>query len=254
MKHGVFILMFIMTTGVTLFCETDIAAIVRRADSLLRTEKVYSVSEMTVYRAGKPEPTMKVEGYALTRDTVVSSLTIYMAPAKMKGTAYLMIGDDIWIRFGNTGRIRKLSSSAKKNSAGGTDFSYNDMNENSNGLSEKYAIRLLEERVKADNEDCYKVQFTALPGTDAPYEKLIVYITREDARYVEVEYFENNAHIKTLTLSDWRETGGRLYPYLVTMESHTRPTYTEYRIVSIEFDSQLVKEHFFTQTYLKQIR
>jgi hypothetical protein len=254
MKYIVCILIFFTVVIFTLFCETDIKAVVQMADSLLRAKRVYSVSEMTVYRSGKPQPTMKVEGYAVNIESGTSSLTIYRAPAKMKGTAYLMIDDDIWVKFGNTGRIRKLSSSAKRNSAGGTDFSYNDMNENSSGLSEKYLVTLLDENVKVNDEKCYKVQFTAQPDTDAPYEKLIVYITREDERYTKVEYFEHNAHIKTLTLSDWRQTGERFYPYLITMKSRTGPTYTEYRIISIEFDSPLVEDRYFTQTYLKQIK
>lgn len=237
-----------------LFCDVDITSIVKKADSLLEFEKVYSTSELTVYKSGKPRPTMKVEGYSLLKEGKNYSLTIYRAPAKMKGTAYLMIENDIWVKFGNTGRIRKLSSSAKKNSAGGTDFSYNDMSENNTGLSKLYTITLLNENAKENGTRCYKVQFTALPDSDALYEQLIVYITHKDERYIKVEYYEDNANIKTLTLGDWREIEGRYYPYLVRMESHTKDSYTEYKILSIEFQSPLVKKQLFSRTYLEQIK
>lgn len=240
-----------------LFCDdesVDIESIVKKADSLLEAERVYSTSELTVFKSGKPQPTMKVEGYSLLEDGKSYSLTIYRAPAKMKGTAYLMIENDIWVKFGNTGRIRKLSSSAKKNSAGGTDFSYNDMSENNTGLSKLYTIKLLKAKEKVNGILCYKVQFSAIPDSDAPYEQLIAYITHKDERYIKVEYYENTANIKTLTLEDFREIDGRFYPFLIRMESHTKESYTEYKIVSIEFQSPAVKKQLFTQTYLEQIK
>ncbi|MBN1700059.1 MAG: outer membrane lipoprotein-sorting protein [Spirochaetales bacterium] len=254
MKTSISILAVILAAQTALFADTDIEGIVRRADALLRTERVHSVSEMIIYRSGKARPAMNVEGYEMNGEDGSMSLTVYRSPAKMKGTAYLMIGDDIWVRFGNTGRIRKLSSSAKKNSAGGSDFSYNDMNDTSQGLSEKYSPSLLDDNTSVDGAVCYKVQFSAITGKETPYEKLVCYITKDDYRYVKIEYFENSGHIKTLTLSDWRKEGDRSYPYLITMHSHTSPSYTEYRIVSITFDSPLVTERLFTQTYLGQIK
>ena len=234
--------------------EVDIKSIVRDADSLLETGIVYSVSELTVFDSGKEKPTMKVEGYSMMADGITYSLTIYRAPAKMKGTAYLMIGNDMWIKFGNTGRTRKLSSSAKKNSAGGTDFSYNDMSENDTGLSEKYNVSLVDENIKVDDQDCYKVLFTADAGSDAPYKQLVAYITHNEKRYIKIEYYENNANIKTMFLTEWKEIEGREYPFLVTMKSHTKSSYTEYRIISMEFDSPKVKKNMFNQTYLGQIK
>ncbi|MBN2533175.1 MAG: outer membrane lipoprotein-sorting protein [Spirochaetales bacterium] len=234
--------------------SVDIESIVKKADSYLEWEKVYSTSELTVFKSGNPQPAMKVESFSLLEDGKSYSLTIYRAPAKMKGTAYLMIENDIWVKFGNTGRIRKLSSSAKKNSAGGTDFSYNDMSNNNTGLSKLYAITLLNEKEKVNDDLCYKVQFTALPDSDTPYEQLIAYITRKNNQYIKIEYYENNANIKTLTLNDFREIGGRSYPFLIRMDSHTKESYTEYKILSIEFQSPLVKKQLFTQPYLEQIK
>jgi outer membrane lipoprotein-sorting protein len=248
---GVIVLLFL---SFSIFCDVDIEAIVKKADSALESEKVYSISEMTVFKSGSPRPTMKVEGYSMIEDGKSYSLTVYRAPAKMKGTAYLMIENDIWVKFGNTGRIRKLSSSAKKNSAGGTDFSYNDMNQNDTGLSKNYTITLLNENETVDGTRCYKVQFTAVPDSDATYEQLIAYITHKDERYIKIEYYENDANIKTLTLEDWKEINGRVYPFLIKMKSNTRDSYTEYKIVSIEFQSPRVKKQMFTQTYLERIK
>ncbi|MBN2439917.1 MAG: outer membrane lipoprotein-sorting protein [Spirochaetales bacterium] len=237
-----------------LFSEVDIEAVVKRADALLESVSTYSTSEMTVYKAGVPQPTMEMEDYSLIEDGTTYSLSIYRAPAKMKGTAYLIIGNDIWVKFGNTGRIRKLSSSAKKNSAGGTDFSYNDMSNNNTGLSKQYSITLLDEKISVDGTDCYKAELVKRPDSDGAYEKLIIYITRDKEHYVKIEYVEDNAIIKTLTFTDWKTTGERSYPFIIKMESHTKDSYTEYKILSIEFESPRVKKNLFTQTYLKQIK
>ncbi|MCK5197463.1 MAG: outer membrane lipoprotein-sorting protein, partial [Spirochaetales bacterium] len=91
--------------------------IVDRADEAFKGDRVYSTSRMTVYKSGEAQPVQEIESYTMEKGGKTYSLSIYIAPRRMKGTANLMIEDDLWVRFGSTGRTRKLSSSAKKNSA-----------------------------------------------------------------------------------------------------------------------------------------
>ena len=60
--------LIILLVCFNLFCEVDIESIVKRADSLLESGSAYSISEMTVYKSGKPRPTMKVEGYSMIEE------------------------------------------------------------------------------------------------------------------------------------------------------------------------------------------
>lgn len=229
-------------------------AIVDRADAPFRAARIYSLSEMTVYRSGEARPTLKVESFTMNRDGKSYSLTLYRSPPRMKGTAYLMIGDDLWVRFASTGRTRKLSSSARKNSAGGTDFSYYDLAESGEGLSEKYTVRLDRDNVSVQGERCYQLTLLPKEGSDLPYEKVIAAITREGYRYLRLEYYEHGAQTKTLSFSDYREVEGRAYPFHLVMKSHIRDSRTEVITRELQFDSPRVREEDFSVTYLQRLR
>ncbi len=232
----------------------DALDIVRKADAPFIGSKIYSISEMTVYRSGKARPTMEVESFTMDKNDKDHSLTIYKKPARMKGTAYLMIGDDLWVKFASTGRTRKLSSSAKKNSAGGTDFSYNDMGESSKGMSAKYNVTMENRNARFDGEKCYEISFSPKPGSEGTYEKLVAYISKENYHYLKIDYFEAGANIKTLTFSDYRTVGGRDYPFQYVMESHTKPSKTEVVTSKVEFNSLKVQERYFNTSYLEKIK
>ena len=232
----------------------EASEIIRRADDLMTGDRVYSESEMTVFRSGSPGPTMSVLSYTLTAGGEDRSLTVYKGPARMKGTAYLTIGDDLWVRFGSTGRTRKLSSSAKKNSAGGTDFSYSDMGESSQGLSAKYTVAMSDDSAEIDGMACYEITLRPKPGTEGTYERLAAFIGKDDYRYLTVRYFEAGANIKTLVFSDYENYGGKRYPRKMVMESHTKASRTEVVTTRIEFESPRVKDSFFNTTYLDRIR
>jgi len=232
----------------------DALDIVRRADNLLIGIKTYSISEMTVFRSDKARPTMKVETYSMVKNGTDYSLTVYKEPARMKGTAYLMIGEDLWVKFGSTGRTRKLSSSAKKNSAGGTDFSYADMGESSQGISYKYNVIMENSNVTVDGNTCYEISLHPKAGTERFYEKLVAFITHEDYHYLRIDYYEDGANIKTLTFLDYRKTGQKEYPYTMVMANHSQPSRTEVVTSAIEFDSSRVQDRFFTSSYLAGIK
>ena len=226
--------------------------IVDKADSAFKGNRVYSTSTMTVFKSGEAQPVQKMESYTMEKDGKSYSLSIYTAPRRMKGTANLMIENDLWVRFGSTGRTRKLSSSAKKNSAGGSDFSYADMGEGGQGLSEKYKP-LLDGEETVEGELCYKITLNA-NGSDAPYEKMVVYITKDTYRYIKIDYFESNANIKTMTFYDYKTVKGKDYPFRYIMENHTKPSRTEVQVGVFEIDSSKVKDRLFTNAYLESIR
>jgi len=226
--------------------------IVDKADAAFQGDRVYSTSRMTVYKSGEAQPVQEMESYTMEKGGKTYSLSIYTAPRRMKGTANLMIEDDLWVRFGSTGRTRKLSSSAKKNSAGGSDFSYADMGDGGQGLSEKYTPKLTGEET-VEGERCHKIELIA-DASDAPYEKMVVYITKDTYRYIKIEYFENNANIKSMTFYDYKTVNSTDYPFRYVMENHTKPSVTEVEVDIFEIDSSKVKDRFFTTGYLESIR
>ncbi len=70
------------------------------------------------------------------------------------------------------------------------------------------------------------------------YEKVVVFIDRENYHYLKIDYYKSGANIKSLYLSDYRTVKRVNYPFKLTMESHTKPTKTEIVTTEIELDSQ----------------
>lgn len=245
--------LFLLTVTTLGFLAAQTAQdIVDKADAAFQGDRVYSTSRMTVYKSGEAQPVQEMESYTMEKGGKTYSLSIYTAPRRMKGTANLMIEDDLWVRFGSTGRTRKLSSSAKKNSAGGTDFSYADMGDGGQGLSEEYKPILNGEET-VEGELCYKITLNA-NESDAPYEKMVVYITKDTYRYMKIEYFESNANIKSMIFYDYKTVNGTDYPFRYIMENHTKPSVTEVVVDIFEIDSSRVKDRMFTTGYLESIR
>ena len=253
MKRTILILVSVVLFGPVLGADSA-REIIDRADEPFLGTRIYTRSEMTVYRAGEARPTLEMESYSMREHGKQLSLSVYLGPARMKGTAYLMIENDLWVRFASTGRIRKLSSSAKKNSAGGTDFSYYDMADSGQGFAEEYSLQLDDENATIDGQRCYRIILRPQEGSEIPYEKVVCYVRREGYRYLELAYYQDGAHVKTLRFFDYRNADGRSYPFRYEMESHTKPSRTEVVVKSLEFDSSKVEPDMFSVPYLRRIK
>lgn len=247
------LIMFIAILGTPLFAQ-DASALLSEADRIFELDNVYSRSTLSVTRSGREQAPQVMEGFESDdTDGTSRSLTVFREPARVNGTAYLMIGDDLWVRFASTGRIRKMSSSAKKNSAAGSDFSYDDMGEGSSSFSSRYRPSLEgEERI--DGIICHRLILTPRSGERNTCEKLIVWLTQENHRYKRIEYWEDGAPVKVMDLEDYRKVGNVEYPYLVTMRSLAKDSVSVIETQSMEFDSSKVEDRFFTSAYLESIR
>lgn len=248
------VVMFVfITAGTGAFGETA-RDIIGKADAVFKENNVYSTSVLTIFRGGKAQPPQEIKNFTMQRKGKSYSLTIYLAPKRMKGTAMLMVDNDLWVRFASTGRVRKMSSSAKKNSAGGSDFSYADMGDSGKGVADMYDSSLSGEK-KIDGISCYEIILTPKSGEDPPYEKMIVYVSKDNFLYIKIDYYENGANIKTMKLTDYRDVGGGLkYPYKVVMKSHVKDSKTEIITEEFEVDSSQVKEKYFSASYLNTLR
>ena len=253
MKRTILILLSLVLLEPVLGADS-VREIMDRADKPFLGTQIYTRSEMTVHRSGQARPTLEMESYSMRDGDRELSLSLYLGPARMKGTAYLMIDDDLWVRFASTGRIRKLSSSAKKHSAGGTDFSYYDMADSGQGFTEEYSLQLDDEQAAVDGQRCYRIVLLPEADSDIPYDKVLCYVGREDYRYLQLEYYEDGAHIKTLRFSDYRDVNGRSYPFRYEMESHTHSSRTEVVVKAVEFDSSRVGLEMFSVPYLRRIQ
>jgi outer membrane lipoprotein-sorting protein len=240
--------------GVLPLAAQDVPAILSQADRIFELDKVYSKSTLTITRNGREQAPQVMEGYdSEAGGGTPRSLTIFLAPPRVAGTAYLMMGDDLWVRFASTGRTRKMSSSAKKNSAAGSDFSYADMGEGSQSFSARYRGAYDgEERI--NGTPCHRLVLSPRPGERDAYEQLTVWISRAEGRYLRIQYSDKGAPVKYMDLEDYRPVGGVEYPFLITMHSLARDSVSVVKTDVMEFNSSRVEERFFNTAYLETIR
>jgi|GEM_PF-1315456 len=232
----------------------DASAILNKADRIFELENVYSKSTLTITRSGREQAPQVMEGYdSDASDGTARSLSVFLEPPRVAGTAYLMIGDNLWVRFASTGRTRKMSSSAKKNSAAGSDFSYADMGEGSSSFSAQYQVAYNgEERI--NGTPCHRLILTPSPGERNTYEQLVVWVTKEEGHYLRIQYSDKGAPVKYMDLEDYRLVGDIEYPFLITMHSLARDSVSVLKTDVMEFNSSKVEERFFNTAYLDTIR
>ena len=228
--------------------------IIRRADEPFLSTRVYSVSTMISYRSGKERKRETVETYTMADGTTEWSLTIYLEPERMKGTAYLVRGEDVWVRFASTGRVRKLGSLTVELSSSAGDFSIGDLSSSGSTLIERYSATLSNRSVSIRGQRCHQIQMTPREGKNTEYDRLTVHITRDAYRYLKIDYERAGALVKSLDFDDYRPVDGHEYPHRMTMESHVGTTRTEIRMMQVDLDSPRVVPELFTPEYLEQMQ
>jgi len=250
MKRAIWTAVFVLTS-VAMYA-LDATEIVEKAEAAFLAERIWNLSRMTTYRGERQTREYTFETYSLTDGDETRSLVIYTEPERMRGTAYLSVGDELWVRFASTGRVRMLGSLARRESAGGSDFSYEDLG-GGGGMLKSFSVRLVSDRERRDGVPCYEVEFTPLPNSDTAYDRIVGYIAKDDIRYVAIEYFESGAHTKTMTLGDYRQVGDIDYPFMITMRSEVSSARTEIATLRMEVNPDNLNEDMFTVEYLENM-
>lgn len=141
------------------------------------------------------------------------SLTIFDTPRDVKGTAFLnfthkMGDDDQWLYLPALKRVKRISSRNKSGSFMGSEFSYEDL---SSQEVEKYTYKWLEDAMY-DGLPCFVVDRYPVDRKNSGYTRQKTWLDKNDYRALRVEYYDRkHSHLKTLTLSGYRQYLGRYW-------------------------------------------
>ncbi len=173
------------------------------------------------------------QGKELTREIQVWSrktggeekmLIKFVAPADVKGTAFLTIKKDgkeeMKLYLPALKRVRRIASSQKKGSFMGSDFSYDDISNLSGMKIEDYSHKLLRTE-KKDGQEFYVVESTPKPGVESSYSKQIVWVPADTFVPTRIEFYKNGKLYKVLTNAEVKSfaEGKYLIPTLLQMEN-----------------------------------
>lgn len=224
-------------------------SIVQKANDKYRGRSNYTEIKMTIIR---PDWTreMAIKGWSLGEDY---SLMLVTAPARDKGVGFLKREKEIWNWQPRIDRAIKLPPSMMSQSWMGSDFTNDDLVQQSNLVTDFKHTLLGEETI--EGRKCYKVEM--IPNRDAAvvWGKIITWIDQKEYMQMKTEFYDEDGYlVNTMTGTDVRNFGGELLPARLEVIPADEPgNKTVVEHLSIEFDVKL-SEDFFSIQNLKRVQ
>ncbi|MCD6246397.1 outer membrane lipoprotein-sorting protein [candidate division WOR-3 bacterium] len=162
-----------------------------KVDSVSTFPQSSGIMEQTITTTTGHKRTFKLKYFSA--DNGDKQLMNFIYPEAVKGVKFLLVGNNVWVYFPETGRIRRLSSRAKKQKMMGSDFTYEDM-ELSN-LKDKFTPSDLKE-----DKNYYYLKLTPKKDSHISYSKLTLIIDKKTFIPIKIDFYHNNekSPLKTL--------------------------------------------------------
>ncbi|MCB0738051.1 MAG: outer membrane lipoprotein-sorting protein [Bacteroidetes bacterium] len=181
------------------------------------------------------------------------ALTIINEPAKNKGIGTLKRDKEVWMWYPKIESLTKLPPSMMSQSWMGTDFSNDDLI-NQSSLIDDYSHEMGKDST-IEKRTCWKITLTPKEDSDVIWGKIEMWIDQKDYLQLLTKFYdEDDVLVSKMEGSNIKEMGGRTMATKLVMtpiekEGHkTIMTYNE-----LEFDID-IEENFFTPQQLKRIR
>jgi outer membrane lipoprotein-sorting protein len=227
----------------------DAKTIIQRSDEKLKGKTNTAELKMTIVRPTW-EREMQLKSWGKGDDY---SLILVTAPARDKGTAFLMRDKEIWNWQPSIDRVIKLPPSMMMQSWMGSDFTNDDLVKQSS-MVEDYAHTLMGEEV-IDGRNCYKIEMIPKEEAAVVWGKLLIWIDVEEYMQMQVEFYDEDGYlVNTMYGKEVKEMDGKLLPSILEIipaDEEGHKTLIEY--LSLDFDVPL-KESFFSVQNMKRVR
>jgi outer membrane lipoprotein-sorting protein len=223
--------------------------IVERSDKQMRGDSSYSELTMNIVR---PDWTRSMSMKSWTKGTDLS-LVLVTAPAKDKGSASLKRQNEMWSWIPTIEKVIKIAPSMLGQSWMGSDFTNNDLI-NQSSIVVDYTHQMVNEE-SFDNETTWVIDAIAKPDAPVVWSKVRMWISKETYLQRKVEsYDEFDELVNTLTTYDIQEMGGRQIATRMEMIPADKPgNKTEMITHASQFDFE-IGEEFFSQSQMKNLR
>lgn len=209
----------------------------------------------------KGEMTMRIERPTWSREISMKtwsrgndySLIYITAPARDEGTVFLKRKNEIYNWVPSIERSVKLPPSMMMQSWMGSDFTNDDLVQESS-IVKDYSHEIIGETTTNDRE-VWKIKLTPKPEAPVVWGKIITYISKDEYLQLRSEFYDEDAElVNTMEGTDIKEIGGRLLPtklIMIPVDEEGQRTILTYQ--NLEFDVN-IPEGFFTTQNMKRIR
>lgn len=237
---------------ISLGCITaqNATEIVRRADAKLRGEKSsFSIMTMQIVR---PSWERSISFKTWTKGTDLS-LVLITSPKKESGQTFLKRQREMWNWNPTISRMIKLPPSMLSQGWMGSDFTNDDLL-NQSSIVVDYTHKIIGEE-KISGRDCYKIEL--LPKENAPvvWGKIITWISKSDDLQLKNEYYDEDGYlVKTEIANDIKSMDDRVIPTHYELIPADEPDQKTIVVMeNIKFNIDL-NDSFFSQQNMKRVR
>lgn len=214
--------------------QTDGNEWLRLIDQAERIPHSYGVMKQTITTSGGSLRTFTIRMWSTENGD--ASLMAYVAPPRVAGDKILQLagGDDFWYYMKRRDQTRHFAGHNRKQSAMGSDFSYEDLA--TGDLTEDFTAQVLGYEV-IDGVRAVKLRCT--PTESGPsYDHLILWAGTDDHLTRRIEYYDEREHLKTLHLTDFRTVEDRKLAMRLEMVNHREGSSTVIETTEITFSQE----------------
>ncbi len=223
--------------------------IVDKSDKQMRGKSSYSVATMRIIR---PDWTRSMSMKSWTKGRNFS-LVLVTAPAKDKGTVSLKRYREMWNWVPAIERVIKIAPSMLSQSWMGSDFTNDDLI-NQSSIVVDYDHQLIKEE-SFDNETAYVIDAIAYPDAPVVWSRVRLWISKQTYLQRKVEFYDEfDELVNTMQTFDIKPMGGRVLATRLEMIPANKTGYkTEFITHEAQFDFA-IEQAFFSQQQMKQLR
>ncbi|EIO5098867.1 outer membrane lipoprotein-sorting protein [Vibrio parahaemolyticus] len=223
--------------------------IVQKSDQAMRGKSSYSEATMEIVR---PDWTRSMTMKSWTKGTELS-LVLVTAPAKDKGSASLKRHREMWNWVPSIERVIKIAPSMLSQSWMGSDFTNDDLiNQSSIVVDYQHAL-LGNDSFEGDK--VWVIEATAKPDAPVVWNKVTLWISQSTYLQRKVEFYDEfDERVNALTTYDVKELGGRKIATRMEMKPVDKPgNKTIFTTHQAQFDFD-INDDFFSQQQMKSLR
>ncbi|MDN3679089.1 outer membrane lipoprotein-sorting protein [Vibrio tapetis subsp. quintayensis] len=223
--------------------------IVQRSDQQMRGSSSYTVSTMNIIR---PDWTRSMSMKSWTKGQDLS-LVLVTAPAKDKGASSLKRQKEMWNWIPGIERVIKIAPSMLGQSWMGSDFTNDDLI-NQSSIVVDYDHKMAGEE-KFDSENTWVINAYAKPDAPVVWNKVKLWVSTDTYLQRKVEFYDEfDELVNTMSTFEIKEMGGRMLATRMEMIPADKPDQkTEMITHEAQFEFEIGDE-FFSQSQMKALR
>ncbi|WP_299787542.1 outer membrane lipoprotein-sorting protein [uncultured Shewanella sp.] len=240
----------LLTVSLSAYPHAETASeIVDKSDKQMRGDSSYSVATMKIIR---PDWTRTMSMKSWTKGQQLS-LVLVTAPAKDKGSASLKRQKEMWSWIPSIERVIKIAPSMLSQSWMGSDFTNDDLI-NQSSIVVDYEHKLIKEEL-FDNDNTWVIDAIAKPDAPVVWSKVRLWISKQTYLQRKVEFIDEfDELVNTMETFDVQQMGGRNIATRMTMTPADKPDQrTELITHEAQFNFE-IGDDFFSQSQMKALR